>query len=275
MSLMDTLHLWRLPLVGFGLIFPAMTVAAMLSARWKNAGVVDVLWAGGFVVLALLYAFLGEGDFLRRYLMAGMVILANGRLAWHLINRFRHEFPIEDRRYHQLRLDWDQRGWKTDWLFFGLFQFQGVMMVILSLPFALASLNTSPVISWQEWLALGIWLIGWTGEMVADNQLKVFKSKPENHGQVCQAGLWAISRHPNYFFEWLLWCAYFIFAAASPHGWTTFYAPVVMLYFLTRVTGIAATEAQAVKSKGELYRRYQENTSAFIPWFKLKRTESI
>ena len=81
-------------------------------------------------------------------------------------------------------------------------------------------------------------------------------------------GLWNYSRHPNYFFEWLIWVAWAVFALGSPFGWIAIGCPLLMLYFLFRLTGIPATEAQALRSKGEAYREYQRSTSAFIPWFK-------
>jgi steroid 5-alpha reductase family enzyme len=79
--------------------------------------------------------------------------------------------------------------------------------------------------------------------------------------------LWRYSRHPNYFFEWLVWVAYALFALASPFGALALICPMVMLYLLFRVTGIPATEAQAIRSKGDDYRRYQASTSVFVPWF--------
>jgi steroid 5-alpha reductase family enzyme len=121
---------------------------------------------------------------------------------------------------------------------------------------------------WIEWTALGLWLIGIAGESVADYQLKQFKADPANKGKTCDAGLWNYSRHPNYFFEWLIWVSYFVFALGSPFGWVSLIAPLLMIYFLLKVTGIPATEEQALKTKGEAYRRYQQTTSAFIPWFK-------
>jgi steroid 5-alpha reductase family enzyme len=80
--------------------------------------------------------------------------------------------------------------------------------------------------------------------------------------------LWKYSRHPNYFFEWLVWVSFALLATGSPWGWLGWSAPALMLYFLLRVTGIPATEQQALQSKGELYRAYQRTTpSAFVPWF--------
>ncbi|HAO67382.1 MAG TPA: hypothetical protein DCR17_11925, partial [Verrucomicrobiales bacterium] len=53
-----------------------------------------------------------------------------------------------------------------------------------------------------------------------------------------------------------------------PSGWPSLYCPLLMLWFLLKVTGIPATEEQALRSKGEAYARYQRTTSPFIPWFK-------
>jgi steroid 5-alpha reductase family enzyme len=85
---------------------------------------------------------------------------------------------------------------------------------------------------------------------------------------VCQAGLWNYSRHPNYFFEALLWCGFALAALSSPWGWVCLLCPLLMLYFLLRVTGIPLTEEYALKSKGDAYREYQRTTSALVPWFK-------
>jgi steroid 5-alpha reductase family enzyme len=77
--------------------------------------------------------------------------------------------------------------------------------------------------------------------------------------------LWAWSRHPNYFFEWLHWFAYLFLAIGSPQFWLSLIGPVVMLAFLYRVSGIPWTEAQALRSRGDDYRRYQNEVSAFFP----------
>jgi steroid 5-alpha reductase family enzyme len=109
-------------------------------------------------------------------------------------------------------------------------------------------------------------------EAAADAQLSKFKSDASNKGHTCQAGLWRYSRHPNYFFEWLIWMAYALFAFASPGGSFGLISPALILFFLLRVTGIPATEAQALRSRGDEYRRYQQTTSAFVPWFPKERT---
>jgi steroid 5-alpha reductase family enzyme len=112
-------------------------------------------------------------------------------------------------------------------------------------------------------------LVAIAGESLADAQLAAFKRRAAK-GQVCDAGLWRYSRHPNYFFEWLVWVAYFLFALGSPHGWLAFVGPASILFLLLRVTGIPLTEEQSLRSKGDAYRRYQRTTSAFVPWFPKK-----
>jgi steroid 5-alpha reductase family enzyme len=84
---------------------------------------------------------------------------------------------------------------------------------------------------------------------------------------VCTRGLWRYSRHPNYFFEWLIWVSYAVFALSAPWGWIGLIAPASILYLLLRVTGIPLTEQQSIRSKGAAYLRYQQTTSAFVPWF--------
>jgi steroid 5-alpha reductase family enzyme len=108
-------------------------------------------------------------------------------------------------------------------------------------------------------------VISVVGEGTADAQLRRFKADPANRGQVCRVGLWGWSRHPNYFFDWLIWCAFVLLALGSPHGWATLGSPLLMLYFLLRVTGIPATEAHALRSRGAAYQRYQQEVSAFVP----------
>ncbi len=237
----------------------------LIALRIQNAGIVDIAWAAGFSVLAALYAGVGEGYLPRRLLVAGMAVLWSLRLATHLYRRVVGQHPIEDGRYAQLRHDWAGR-WNLKLFFF--FQLQAGLDVLLSVPFLLACLNTTPRIHTVEWLALLLWGLAFCGEYLADSQLARFKTDPANQGKVCEEGLWRYSRHPNYFFEWLIWVSYFLFVAASPYGLLTVFCPLLMLYFLFKVTGIPMTEEQAIRSKGDAYRRYQKATSAFVPWFR-------
>jgi steroid 5-alpha reductase family enzyme len=108
-------------------------------------------------------------------------------------------------------------------------------------------------------------MVALTGESIADRQLARFRASPSNRGKVCREGLWRYSRHPNYFFEWFHWWAYAWLAVGSPLWWLPILGVVVMYLFLTRVTGVPPTEAQAIRSRGDAYREYQRTTNAFFP----------
>ena len=259
-----------MPSAAFHLVVPgAVLVVSMMFVLWlihlriKNASIVDPGWALALPLLAITYAVLGRGYFLRKWLLAGMVAVWGVRLGLHLAFRIAGE--PEEGRYQELR-----RQWKTNLAlkFLAFFEFQALLDVFLSLPFLLAALNPVPKLSPLEHAGFALWLVSVLGEAAADAQLAAFKRDHASHGQVCQRGLWNYSRHPNYFFEWLVWLAWTLFALASPFGWMAILCPILMFYFLFRVTGIPATEAQALRSKGDAYRRYQQTTSAFVPWFK-------
>ena len=118
----------------------------------------------------------------------------------------------------------------------------------------------------HSWLLIdSLWVIGFAGESTADRQLLHFRLDPQNRCRTCQLGLWRYSRHPNYFFEFVMWVAYALFASATPFGWIAFACPAVMLFLLLKVTGIPATEAQALRTRGDEYREYQRTTSVFVP----------
>ena len=118
-----------------------------------------------------------------------------------------------------------------------------------------------------RWLALPLAALAIVGEAVADAQLRAWKRDPAHRGQVCDVGLWGWSRHPNYFFEWLIWLAYLTWSLAYPWGAIAVVAPALMLASLFKVTGIPATEAQCLRSRGDAYRGYQRRVSRFVPWF--------
>lgn len=242
-----------------------MVVIWGLALYVNNLGIVDIAWSAAFAPAAIFYAATTHGDPTRRWLIAGMATLWSLRLGTHLFFRVTSHHPQEDVRYAKMREQWGKRL-KSQALIF--FQLQAVLIVLLSIPFLIVCLNDRPGISLLEWLGVALWFIAVAGEGVADWQLKKFRSCPENKGKICQAGLWNYSRHPNYFFEWLVWVGFYVFALGSPLGCATIYCPALMLFFLLRVTGIPLTEELSLKSKGEAYRAYQRTTSAFVPWFK-------
>lgn len=240
-----------------------MLLAWWIHLRTKNAGWVDAAWALGLGGLGVLDAVAGSGDGFRRGVVGILAGLWGLRLGLHLIHRLLTESQ-EDGRYQALRSAW---GRSVELKFLGFFLGQGILNVVLSLPFLVAALDPSPRIAWSLWLGVAVWILAWIGEAVADAQLRRFRTNPLHRGQVCRQGLWGWSRHPNYFFEWLTWVGFALVATGSPWGWVAWISPALMLYVLLRVTGIPATEAQALRTKGEAYRRYQADVRPFVPWF--------
>jgi steroid 5-alpha reductase family enzyme len=252
--------------IGAASVVGLMLVLWLIHLATGNASIVDPGWAGGLGILGILYPALGGGYWLRSTLIAVMAGIWGFRLAIYLLVTRVIGHP-EEGRYQELR-----RQWKTNiaFKFLMFYEFQAVLAIVMAIPFLAAARNPDPTISPLEWAGAALWIIAILGEMTADAQLSAFKSNPANKGHTCQVGLWHYSRHPNYFFEWLIWMSFAIFALASPYGYLGVVSPALILYFVLRVTGIPATEAQAIRSRGDEYRRYQQTTSAFIPWFPKK-----
>ncbi len=230
-----------------------------------HAAWVDVGWAYGLGLIVLFYAFAGAGSPTNRLLAGVMGGLWSARLGTYLYFRVKNE--REDGRYTEMK-----ERWKTNLplKFFVFFQAQALLDVILSIPFLFVVQDINDGLRWTQILGLALWIISMFGEALADHQLARFKAESNHKGQTCRSGLWRYSRHPNYFFEWLIWVAFTLMAIQSPGGSWSLVCPALMLYFLLRVTGIPATEAQSLRSRPEDYRRYQEETSVFIPWFPKK-----
>ena len=242
-----------------------MVLVWLISVEIKNAGIVDVAWSAGFTPIAWIYCVLAPGNLPRRLLITAMVSFWSLRLGTHLYRRVMGHHPVEDARYSEFRAKW---GESFDRKMFWFFQIQAVLLWGLSLPFLLACINREGRIQPVEIAGVALWAMALLGESTADRQLSQFAANPSNKGKVCKEGLWARSRHPNYFFEWMIWVAYFLFAIAQPHGVWTIYCPLIMLHFLLNVTGVKLAEQGSLKRRGDAYREYQRTTSAFVPWFK-------
>jgi steroid 5-alpha reductase family enzyme len=252
----------NLILIALALALLAFGGVWAISVRVRNYGFLDVAWSYGVLVLAPIYAACGPGTPERKWLLATLGALWSGRLGTHVLLRVLRHHPQEDQRYETLRNRWPGPG-----MFLVFFEIQAITVVIFSIPFLLAAFNRAPHLRTVEIAGMAVALISIGGEALADWQLSSFKKTATADEPVCQRGLWRFSRHPNYFFESLVWWGFFLFALGSPWGWTTIICPLLMLWFLFRVTGIPLTEAYALKNKGDAYRVYQRTTSAFLPWF--------
>lgn len=235
-----------------------------LARRLDNYGIVDIAWSYAFGPVALLYSALATGWAPRRWLIAGLALAWSARLGTYLYRRVMSHHPVEDGRYVEMRTRWAADFPRQ---MFRFYQFQAVSVVILAAPFLLAVGRPETTFTALDYAALALFVLAILGETLADAQLAAFKKNPAHKGQVCTAGLWSVSRHPNYFFVWLSWVSFALFALPAAWGWLGLIAPASILYLLLFVTGIPMTEEQAVRTKGDAYRAYQRRVSAFVPWF--------
>lgn len=247
-------------------IITAFVIVDFIAGWWvaykiDNYSIVDAMWAGWLGLAGLAFAIFGNGDISKRIAAGTIAVIWGGRLAYHLQKRIRKHHPEEDSRYQKLRQIWDGHIKSS---FFWFFIAQAISVILLALPYFLIARDSSP---WGKWETFGliIAVIGIIGEIIADHQMTVFKSKNYRTNFVCSKGLWKYSRHPNYFFEMIIWIGLALFACGSAWGWVSIYAPIVITFLLLKVTGIPPTEASAVKRKGEPFIIYQRTTSAFIP----------
>ena len=255
-------------LLGIGAVAASalLVVLWVVEVRIGDATHVDVGWAYGVGGLAVLDAALGDGQASLRVLVALLAGAWSIRLGTYLVVNRLVGKP-EDGRYAELRRRWAPHEQRS---FFIFFQAQAGFVTVFSLPFAFVAVDEGSV-SPLVWVGAVLATISIAGEVSADRQLAAWRADPANAGRTCRAGLWSISRHPNYFFEWLHWVGWAVIALGSPTGWVAAFVPVFLLVLLFRVTGIPETEAQALRSRGDDYRAYQDEVSIFVPWFPKRR----
>jgi steroid 5-alpha reductase family enzyme len=254
-----TTQLW----LGAAAVAGAMALVWIVERVRSDATHVDVAWSFAIGLLAVFYGVTSAVPIRERILVTTMAAVWSVRLGGYLLFTRVLGKDEEDGRYQELRRTWGKRAGAY---FFVFFQAQAFLAWVFSLPILAALRNPSHSLG-REIIAIAIWMMALVGETIADRQLARFRRKTTSKGRTCREGLWRYSRHPNYFFEWLGWWAYVVLAIGSDWMWLAFVGPGLLGFLLFRVTGIPATEAQALRTRGDEYRRYQVSTSVFVPWF--------
>lgn len=248
------------------LLLILMTILWLISIALKNASIVDIFWGIGFIIIAWTAYTLTSGGYLpRKNLVCAMTTLWGLRLALHI--GIRNWGKPEDSRYAAWRKengsDW---WWKS---YFKVFLLQGFLMWIISAPIVAAQTSGFPaILTPLDLIGAAFWVIGLAFESVADIQLARFKRNAANRGAILTSGVWAFSRHPNYFGEAIVWWGYYFIALAAGFGWTI-YSPIIMTWLLVRVSGVPMLERSMKLKPG--YEDYMRRTSAFIPWFPKRK----
>jgi steroid 5-alpha reductase family enzyme len=242
-----------------------MCGAWVTQQRTGNSGWVDTIWTFGvgFVGAAAALAPISDQPATRQWVVAAFAIAWSLRLGSHIARRTRH--ISDDPRYARLTEQWGERAGLRMFLFL---QKQALGSLPLTLSIFLAAHNPA-ALRVQDAMAVAVLAIALAGEGLADHQLRRFAAVPTNKGRVCEVGLWHWSRHPNYFFQWLGWLAYPLFAIDPsgnyPSGWLALLAPILMYWILVHVTGIPPLEDHMLSSRGDAFRAYQARTNKFFP----------
>lgn len=249
-------------------------MSIVMGAAWayqrhrRNGGWTDVFWLFGMGIVGAACALslpMGEGGLTsRQLLVAGLTVVWSLRLGIHVLRRVVKS--AEDARYGMFR---ELTGDRFQLAMFWFLQGQAWAAALLGLSIFLAAHNPATGLRAMDFLAASVLVLGIIGESMADHTLSRFKSDPRNDGLVYDRGLWGWTRHPNYFFESLVWLAYPMFAidlsGNYPWGWLALSGPCFMYIILRYMTGVPVLEAAQVSTKGEAYRAYQARVSPFFP----------
>jgi steroid 5-alpha reductase family enzyme len=248
------------------LAFAINWLAFIPSALARTERFYDLVGGITYITITLVVVLLSRELDLRSTLAAAMVMAWALRLAGFLflrISRSGHDSRFDAIKHRPLR-------------FFMAWTLQG-LWVLLTAATALAIITGGVRVPLGPIGIAGIavWALGMLFEIVADRQKSRFKADPGNEGRFINAGLWAWSRHPNYFGEILLWTGMAIMAVPVLHGWqwATLISPVFVTFLLIKVSGIPLLEAKADRRWGgdDDYREYKRRTPVLIPWPRRKR----
>lgn len=240
----------------------AMAVAWLVVIRTGKSGWTDAFWSstvGIAGVVAALVPIEGAEPTARNWLVAVLVAVWSLRLGIHIAGRTLR--GADDPRYAELK-----RGWGDDWQrqLLVFLEIQAGVALVLAVA-VMAAAHASGPLGIGDALGVIVAVIAIVGEGVSDSQLRRFAADPANKGRVCDAGLWSLSRHPNYFFEWLYWVALVPIGLGSGWGWVSLLAPILMYVLLRHVSGVPPLEAYMLRSRGDAYRDYQRRVPAFWP----------
>lgn len=252
--------------MGNSMLIAAITIAIIMVSTWllsviiKNASIVDIVWGAGFAITSWVLALTVDGDSGRQVLLAIMVGVWGTRLAVYLAKR--NIGHGEDWRYKAMRKKAGKKFPVSSLI--TVFGLQGVLMWVVSLPVQFGNGDSSPGVGPLAVIGIMVWLVGLSFEAIGDLQLSRFKKNPANAGKVMDAGLWSLTRHPNYFGDALLWWGIGIVGAETGSGVIGFVGPLVMTFFLLRVSGVPMLE-RSLSKRREGYAEYVARTSPFFP----------
>ncbi len=241
----------------------AMAIAWLVQHKTGNTGWIDTVWTFGLGAIGIGAALLPNGwdTSARGWLVATLLLTWALRLGFHIAHR--SSSIGTDPRYEKLRADW---GDDANSRMFVLLQQQALVSIPLAVTVYLAAHNPDALWRTLDAIAVSLFVVAAGGEALADRQLRQFRDSNPPRQAVCDRGLWSWSRHPNYFFQWLMWVAFALLAVGSwAWGWLALCGPVVMYWLLTQISGIPPLEEHMLRTRKSAFEAYQKRTSQFFP----------
>jgi steroid 5-alpha reductase family enzyme len=233
-----------------------------LAVSKKNLSVIDTAWGLGFILIVSVGSFLNAWTNLRELILLFLTTLWGLRLAIYIHTR--NHGMGEDFRYAKWRKEW---GDKTNLIaYFKVYWLQYLLMLVVALPLFAAHASTETQLFWFNYLGIAVWSIGLSWEAVADFQKSKFKAIKENKNKIFRDGLWAFSRHPNYFGEALLWWGISLVSLDGQNYWALI-GPLFLTFLLWKVSGVPLVEQRHANNPE--YQAYKAQTPTLVPSLKL------
>lgn len=226
------------------LIWVFMTCWYFIALVLKRNDIADTAWGLGFIVVTAFNLFLNPTT--KLFVSLIFISIWGVRLATHIYQRNKNK--KEDYRYESFK----------DSPYIKVFLTQGLFMWLISFPLYWSNFQFSLL----SLLGCLVWIVGFYFEATADRQLQDFLQNPNNRNKIMQTGLWAYSRHPNYFGEVVMWWGIWLINLGS--NWWSVIGPITITFLITKVSGIPLLEKKYENNVD--FQGYKKRVSAFIPW---------
>ncbi|QQS60881.1 MAG: DUF1295 domain-containing protein [Candidatus Moraniibacteriota bacterium] len=240
-------------------IFLYMTLWFFIALLLKRSDIADIAWGLGFILVVWISYFLKDFSENRGFLISILVSIWGLRLAGHIYLRNRGK--EEDYRYKKWRNEWGK--WFYMRTYAQVFLLQGTLLLLVVSPAVIGIIFQGESLDLRDGIGICIWMYGFLFESVGDFQLSKFIKNPQNKGKIMQSGLWAYTRHPNYFGEVTQWWGIWILSLATPFGWLGIIGPLAITFLIVKISGIPLLEENMKKNPD--FQKYASRVSIFFP----------
>ncbi len=241
------------------ILFLYMNLWFVISLIKKRNDVADVAWGLGFVLMSWTSFFISSGFGIRGILVGILVSIWGLRLALHIYTR--NKGKAEDYRYQKWRMEWGKYFYLRS--YFQVYILQGFLLFLIVLPVLAINKNLGPTLGWLDFVGIAVWIFGFYFESVGDAQLARFIKDPANKGKLMQNGLWAYTRHPNYFGEVTQWWGIWLICLSLPGGLFGIIGPITITFLILKVSGIPMLEKKMAENPD--FFEYKKRVSVFLP----------